>query len=61
MGSLPLFNQRIDLPPATKVEIPNAEIRTLRYRQSLAKCGQQLSFDIVKNPWHRASVFIQEM
>jgi hypothetical protein len=42
----------VELPPAAKVEVPNAEVRPVGYRKCGVERRQQLLIDIVENARH---------
>jgi hypothetical protein len=48
----PAFDKRIDLLPAAKVEVANAEVRTVGNFESFAQRREKLLVDVVENSWH---------
>lgn len=52
IATLPLLDQVIDLSPTPEIEVPDAEIRSLRQGERFAKRWQECSIDVVEDARH---------
>jgi len=48
----PTLDVGIDLLPAAEVEVPHAEVRSIRKPKGLLEGGEERLFDVVENPRH---------
>lgn len=48
----PLFDLRVDLPPATEVEVPDAEVAALRKAHGFGEGREEVVLDVVENLRH---------